>query len=535
MHENTPSGVGSGGMVLAQVLSGAVLGVEAYLVRVEVDLAPGLPCMQVVGLPESAVREGRERVVAALHNAGYRIPPRRITVNLAPADVRKEGSAFDLPLALGMLAASGAVPEGAMAQTCFVGELGLDGEVRAVRGVLPLAIRCREEGLSRLVVPAANAREAAVVDSLAVLPVDSLGGLVRHLQGKKELPAATAEVPAAQETAAWFDLDYADVKGQELAKRALEIAAAGQHNVLMVGPPGSGKSMLARRLPGILPPLSPPEALDLTRVYSVAGRLRPGEGLLRKRPFRAPHHSISDAGIVGGGSIPRPGEASLAHHGVLFLDELPEFRRPVLESLRQPLEDGAIQLGRARMSVTYPARFMLVAAMNPCPCGFFGAGEGTCICRAGQIRRYMGRVSGPLLDRIDLHVVVPAVNEAALRSRGAGESSSDIRRRVLAARQGQAERFRNTPGIFANSQMGPRQLRESCRLDRLSESLLGSAITRLGLSARAYHRVLRLARTIADLQGTARIQPGQVAEAIQYRSVDRLALRVGGASRSGQS
>jgi magnesium chelatase family protein len=504
--------------MLAQITSGAVLGVDAYLVRVEVDLGRGLPCINVVGLAENAVREGRERVLAAITNEGFVVPPRRITINLAPADIPKSGSAFDLPLAIGILAASDGIRPDRLAGCCMIGELGLDGTVRPVRGVLPIAARCRDEGLGTLLCPPANAAEAGVVDGIEVIAVPTLGAALEHLTGRTPLAAAVPPAVAAQ-THAFADLDFADVKGQESAKRALEVAAAAAHNLLMIGPPGAGKSMLARRLAGILPPLAHAEAVEATRVYSVAGGLRPGQALVSARPFRAPHHTVSDAGLVGGGNPPRPGEASLAHTGVLFLDELPEFRRNALEALRQPLEDSLIQLGRARISLTYPARFMLVAAMNPCPCGFFGSGCGRCVCSPVQVERYAARVSGPLLDRIDIHVEVPALDGVRLSDERRGESSAVIRKRVAVARERQRQRFGSD--ARTNAYMTPRELREFCRIDADGERLLRSAVQRLGLSARAYHRILRVARTIADLAGVDRIATPHLAEAVQYRTLDR--------------
>jgi magnesium chelatase family protein len=505
--------------MLAQIISGAVLGVDAYFVRVEVDLATGLPCINVVGLPENAVREGRERVLAALHNEGFRVPPRRITINLAPADIPKSGSAYDLPVALGILSAAGELDQSRLERICVVGELGLDGSVRPVRGVLSVAARCREEGIRALMCPPANAAEAGVVDGLEVLPVPQLGHAVEHLRGTALLPP---HVRSAHDTAAHpiGDLDFADVKGQEGAKRALEIAAAGAHNALMIGPPGAGKSMLARRLPGILPPLRHAEAVEATKVYSVAGALRSGQGLVTVRPFRAPHHTASDAGLVGGGNPPRPGETSLAHTGVLFLDELPEFRRSALEALRQPLEDAVVQIGRARISITYPARFMLIGAMNPCPCGYHGSGCGRCVCTPTQVERYVGRMSGPLLDRIDIHIEVPSLAGERLTDQRRGEASTRIRERVLIARDRQARRLAGT-AIHTNAQMGPRELRAHCVIDAAAEKLLRAAVRRLGLSARAYHRVLRVARTIADLEGAVQIATKHIAEAVQYRTLDR--------------
>jgi magnesium chelatase family protein len=510
--------------VLAQVTSGAVLGVDAYLVSVEVDLGRGLPCMNMVGLAESAVREGRERVTAALANSGFQLPPRRITINLSPADIPKSGSAFDLPLALGLLAASGAVRADALAGACVVGELGLDGSVRPVRGVLSIAARCREAGVATLFCPPANAAEACVVDGVDVRPVPTLAAAMRHLQGGAPLRQARNGGRPRRAPAPLAGLDFADVKGQETAKRALEIAAAGAHNALLRGPPGSGKSMLARRLVSILPPLSFVEAVQATKVHSVAGVLRAGQALLAERPFRAPHHTVSDAGLVGGGNPPRPGEISLAHAGVLFIDELPELRRNALEALRQPLEDGLVRLGRAGMTLELPARFMLVTAMNPCPCGYHGNGCGRCVCSPQQVERYTGRLSGPLLDRIDLHIEVPSLSGERLTEGRRGEASAVIRGRVAAARERQLRRF-GEAGPRANSDMGPAELREHCAIEAAGERLLRAAVQRLGLSARAYDRVLRVARTIADLEDADRITTAHLAEAVQYRSLDRARSR----------
>jgi len=509
-------------LMLAKVLSSAVIGIDAYLVEVEVDISQGLPSFATVGLPEGAVREGKDRVKAAIKNSGYHFPSDRITVNLAPADIKKEGSAFDLPMAIGILAATGLVDISSYSGYLFLGELALDGLIRPVKGILPIAIGAKGLGVRGLFVPIENASEACVMDGINIYPVVSLSQVVDNLLNVSKItPFKVKRNGLLQRPDS--EVDFKDVRGQENAKRALEIAAAGAHNLIMIGPPGSGKTMLARRLPSILPPLSFEESLETSKIYSVMGLMPKGYGLITLRPFRPPHHTISDAGLIGGGQNPKPGEVSLAHNGVLFLDEFPEFRKNVLEVLRQPMEDRQVTISRAYSKATYPANFMLVAAMNPCPCGFLGDPKRECLCTYPQIQRYRSRISGPLMDRIDIHVDVPSVPYKDLSASHEGASSGGILERVVKAREIQARRFRET-NIHANAGMSNRQIKNFCKIDAESSALLEKAVEKFGLSARAYARILKIARTIADLEGTLEIKPSHVAEAIQYRTLDRRAM-----------
>jgi len=506
----------------AQVLGFATLGIDAYIVHIEADISTQIPAFSVVGLPDSTIKESRDRVMAAVKNAGRTFPNNRITVNLAPADIRKEGSAFDLPIAIGIIAAmSRSISPERLSQYAILGELALDGTVRPVRGALSIAAEAKKAGLKGLMMPVENAREAAIAGGLDVLPVRDLTEALDFLEGYCDIMPFEVNSEEIFRQAMDHRVDFRDVRGQEHAKRALEVSAAGSHNLLLMGPPGSGKTMLSRRLSTILPELTLDEALETTKIHSVAGLLPPDTALVATRPFRSPHHTISDGGLIGGGPYPRPGEVSLAHHGVLFLDELPEFKKQVLESLRQPVEDSFVTIARAAMSLSYPARFMLVCAMNPCPCGYLGDPNHECICSPPVIQRYVNRISGPLMDRIDIHVEAPAVQYEDLANEPMGESSEEIRGRVQAARHVQLHRFRDHPHLYSNAHMGPREIRAFCKIDAKSEELLRMAITRLGLSARAYDRILKASRTIADLEGEVDIQSRHVAEAIQYRSLDR--------------
>ena len=505
----------------AKLRSMSVVGIDAHEITIEADISEMLPSFTIVGLPDGAVRESKERVMSAIKNCGFEFPSRKVTINMAPADMKKEGSAFDLPIAIGLLMASGQVSIEAAQKHLVVGELSLDGSVKRIKGMISMAICARELGVAGMIVPKENADEAAVAEGIDIFPVENLSQALGFLDGSKVIEPNRIDLNELFNRSREYPIDFRDVKGQEHVKRALLVAAAGGHNLLMSGCPGAGKTLLARRLVSVLPDLSLDEALETTKIHSVAGLLDASTPLTAVRPFRSPHHTISDAGLIGGGSYPRPGEVSLAHHGVLFLDELPEFQKNVLENLRQPLEDGKVTISRAAMSLSYPARFMLVAAMNPCPCGYYTDPRHECSCRPDQIQKYMSKISGPLLDRIDIQVEVPALSYEELAQKKPGEDSASMREKVVAGRNRQLRRFGQEKKIFCNAHMEPKHLRKYCELEASSQGLLKTAIEKLGLSARAYDRILKVARTIADLEDKEMIGSSHIAEAIQYRSLDR--------------